>query len=128
PLRKDIRIIESHAGDGGRLQPNIMRADSTVHLRPLRFRNRQARIITPMCGEWPTVIFPGLGDIDLIATTRPMLMRPYLPRPRVKRRTLLITMTVAPDFRPGLWMVDERVVFRDLTFSCQPHQFALMFI
>ena len=68
---------------------------------------RYAIVMRAVVGLGPAVIFAGLRDIDLIATLGAMLMNPQFSGFRMNRGALHTAMTVRPDFRFGLRIIDE---------------------
>ena len=71
---------------------------------------RYAIVMRAVVGLGPAVIFAGLRNIDLIATLGAMFMNPQRAGLGMDRSPLHTAMTVRPDFRLGLWIIDERII------------------
>ncbi|MNT62110.1 hypothetical protein D3C72_1998030 [compost metagenome] len=76
----------------------------------------------------PAVILAGLGQIDLIAATRAVLVGPQLTGPGVERCALLITVTKGPDFRAYVVLADKGVVFGHGAIREDAHDLALQLV
>src|SRR5262249_36900080 len=85
-----------------------------------------ARIVDAVADHRPAVVLAGLRDVDLVAATWAVLVRPQLPGLRMDRGALRIAVAVAPDFRLGARAVDERIARRHRAVRPQPHDLAQM--
>ncbi|MNM65836.1 hypothetical protein D3C81_772980 [compost metagenome] len=121
-------VVKRHAADGRGFFPDMVRVDHAIDMLAPGFGNRHQRIVDAMGGNRPTKVLAGLGDVDLITATGPVLVGPQLAGPGVERRALLVAVAERPDFRAHVIATDKRVVLGHRAVREDAHQLALQLV
>src|SRR5687767_12149754 len=93
PLRESLTAVEKHAGRGDDRGPGINRVLHSGGIF-LAGADRRAVIVHSVRHDGPSIVFAGLGNIDLIAALRPMLDFPQLAGFGVKGRGLYVAVAI----------------------------------
>src|SRR5690606_3845546 len=124
PLRERVaRVDEQARRRDGR--------DPVVHglLHPLAVRgdvDRVAVVVDAVADDGPAVVAAGPDEVELVATARPVLVRPDIARFRMDREALRVAVAVAPDLGQCALAVHERVVRGDAAVLVQADDGALV--
>src|SRR5207248_4181764 len=109
-LRQALAAVDVPAGDRlahvvvvdpDRLQPLLA--------RPAPLRAKRVDALAPR----PAVVAARPEDVDLLPQVLAHVAGPQLARLAIERHPPEVAHAVAPDLRPGLGVLDERVVRRD---------------
>ena len=85
PGRETLGVVERHAADTRRFVPDVMGRLGALHGFALGLRDRQHAVVDAMGRQRPAIVLAGLRDVDLVATTRAMFVRPEHAAPGVER-------------------------------------------
>src|SRR5215813_6452408 len=110
PGRKQVAGVKSHAGRSDRRHPVL---DRLLHpLLVCALVNPGAIVVDAVADHRPAVVLARLGNVDLVAAARAMLVLPQLPGLGIERRALRIAVAIAPDLRLGACPIYEWIVGR----------------
>lgn len=94
----------------------------------LGFGDRQHRVVDAVSRQRPAVVLAGFGNVDFITTARAVLVSPEAAAPGVERRTLLVAMSVGPDFFTRAIAGNERIVLGNAPVRENARQLALQLV
>ena len=125
PPGEAITRVNHQARDADRRHPHV---DRLLHALAVRTRvnGQTGSVVDAKPDDRPPIVAARLQPIQLIASLRAVLVRPYLAGLRMNGEALYVPMAVAPDLRSSIGAVDERVVCRHAAIVMQPNHLAMV--
>src|SRR5690606_22110996 len=107
--------------DAGRRDGGGPVVDGGLHPLLVRLGDEGAVVVEAERREGPAVVGARLQHVELGSSHLTMLGRPDLPRVRIHRGTLVLSMPIGEDLGQRTRLVHEGVVWRDAPVVEEPH-------
>ena len=119
PPGEAVSPVDDHARHTDRRRPD---ESGRLQTRAPRFVGEHRAVVVDAVGHHrPTVVGSTQDQVEFVATTGAVLVRPDGPRERVDREPLHVPVAVAPDLGEGVVPADEGVVGGHAAVVVKPH-------